>query len=259
MMATISGIMSTNDSQWKSFYRNQYANQWQTFARELGEKPYHVRYQGQCLEPLQALEGKRVLEVGVGRGDLLSRFVPDTNMRFGCDLSAGNIQASQQRFAEESRSVFLSHADAETLPFADASFDAVYSLSVLFYVPNWPHAVAEMFRVAKPGGLVLFDMLNALHVTSMANHTWRIACRMMGRELGRTTLATPASLLAAARPHACSLRCTGNYILLPAGLPVLKEAGNWCQFVPALAYANTESPARWLAHKILIQATRSHD
>jgi SAM-dependent methyltransferase len=45
-------------------------------------------------------------------------------------------------------------ADALNLPFADRSFDVVVSALVINFVPDRPRGLAEMRRVAKPGGLV---------------------------------------------------------------------------------------------------------
>lgn len=242
-------------SNWKSFYRKQYGGHWRRFSQSLAQQPYHIRYQETCLAPIREIRGS-VLEVGVGRGDLLSRIPHESCQVYGCDLSEGNIAGCAERFRAMKREAHLCHGDAENLPYGADCFDAVYSLSVLWYVPDYRKAIHEMFRVAKPGGLVLFDMYNAWHITSLSNHGWRILCRSLGRELGRTTLATVSSLAAEVAPLASDYHIFGNYLLLPAGLPVLKEAGNLCRFVPALAYAMSEGPGRCLAHKLLVAAKK---
>lgn len=197
------------------------------------------------------------MEAGVGRGDLLARYPHPSNLLFGCDISEGNIEGCKMWFDELRRPVHLCHADLEHLPYRDRSFDVVYSLSVLWYVPSLSIAVDELFRVAKPGGLVVFDMLNAWHVTSLANHGWRILCRLAGRELGRTTLTTPRRMTSLVKRWSNDFHIYGNYLLLPTFLPVLKEAGNWCKWFPRLSYAMTESPMRLLSHKLLVVARKS--
>lgn len=240
-------------SNWKSFYRKQYGGHWQQFSQSLAQQPYHVRYQETCLASIREIRG-RVLEVGMGRGDLLSRIPHETCQLYGCDLSEGNVASCAERFREMKREARLCHADAEQLPYGNNSFDAVYSLSVLWYVPDYRNVIREMFRVAKPGGLVVFDMYNAWHITSLSNHCWRYLCRAMGRELGRTTLATVSSLTEVVAPLAVDYHIYGNYLLLPAGLPVLKEMGNLCRFIPSMAYAMNEEIMRSLAHKLLVIA-----
>jgi malonyl-CoA O-methyltransferase len=49
----------------------------------------------------------------------------------------------------------------EALPFADATFDAVFSSLVLQWVPEWQKAVAEMQRVLKPGGVLAISTFGA--------------------------------------------------------------------------------------------------
>ncbi|NPU99378.1 MAG: class I SAM-dependent methyltransferase [Candidatus Omnitrophica bacterium] len=241
---------------WKNFYRNCYAGQWETFSETLSRQAYHRKYQDLCLMRLKEIRHGRILEVGAGRGDLLARYPDLSNELYGCDLSEGNLLAARERFTETGRPVYLGLADAEYLPYADNRFDAVYSLSVLWYLPHPGAAIREMFRVAKPGGMVLFDMLNAFHVTTLSNHAWRILCRWFGRELGRTSFATPGWLARVVGEQAAEYHVYGNFLALPAGLPVLKEAGNWCRFVPRLAYAMTEGPGRVLAHKLLVTAIK---
>ncbi|MGC9328079.1 MAG: class I SAM-dependent methyltransferase [Candidatus Hinthialibacter sp.] len=240
---------------WKNFYRNQYGGHWRRFSEDLAQQPYHVRYQNLCLSAVREVKG-RILEVGAGRGDLLSKMPPDRAGLFGCDISIENITACADRFRRMERPVHLCHADAEQLPYGSESFDAVYSLSVLWYLPDYRAAVREMFRVTKPGGLVLFDMYNAWHITTLTNHAWRILRRLAGHELGRTKMAAVSPLEKLVRPLAMEYHIYGNYLLLPAGLPALKEAGNLCRFVPSMAYAMSEGPMRHLAHKLLVAAKK---
>lgn len=244
-----------DSSHWKIFYRKQYGGHWRQFSQSLAQQPYHIHYQEICLAPIREIRG-RILEVGVGRGDLLARIPHESCELHGCDLSESNVNGCAERFRELGRNVSLCHADAEHLPYGRDFFDAVYSLSVLWYVPDYRTAIQEMFRVVKPGGWVVFDMYNACHVTSLSNHYWRKICRAMGRELGRTTLATVSSLSEAVKPWADEYHVYGNYLLLPAGLPVLKEAGNLCRFVPSWAYAMSEGSLRGLAHKLLVVAKK---
>lgn len=248
--------MKQNNSTWKDFYRNCYSHYWKDYSQALAQQPYHIRYQDACLEPIRHFPGNRLLESGVGRGDLLCRWTEKNISLYGCDISAGNIQYCQQRFLQLQKEAFLSHADAERLPFANESFDIVYSLSVLWYVPNFEEAIAELFRVTKPGGMILFDMLNTWHVTSLANHFWRKLCRVAGRELGHTSLSSPNQLMQIVEQHTDEYHLYGNYLYLPAGLPVFKEAGNLCRYFPKLAYAMNEGFSRRFSHKLLAVARK---
>ena len=101
----------------------------------------------------QSWKNRRVLEVGCGQGPL-ANYLPSLGATVvGMDMS----DASLRRAAEGKRelgndALTLMHADAEKLPFADASFDSVVSFGVLHHTPDTDGAVQEVRRVLKPGG-----------------------------------------------------------------------------------------------------------
>src|SRR6478735_8531611 len=99
-------------------------------------------------------EGDRVLDVGCGTGHLtfaVARRSGSGELR-GVDLAQPYIEHAR-RHNQDARIVF-EVADACALPFADKHFDRVLSLLVLHFVPQAEQAIAEMRRVAKPGGVV---------------------------------------------------------------------------------------------------------
>jgi ubiquinone/menaquinone biosynthesis C-methylase UbiE len=99
----------------------------------------------------------RTLEVGVGTG-LNLKLYPDDVQLTGVDLSGGMLKVARERAAELGREVDLQEADAQRLPFSDNSFDTVTCTLALCSVPDVQVAVAEMYRVLRPGGqLLLLD------------------------------------------------------------------------------------------------------
>ncbi|MGJ7511809.1 class I SAM-dependent methyltransferase [Variovorax sp. GT1P44] len=99
-------------------------------------------------------DGEKVLDVGCGTGHLafaVTRRTGAGEVR-GVDLAEPYI-AHARRHNQDPRIVF-DVADACALPFPDRSFDRVLSLLVLHFVPEPGKAIAEMRRVAKPGGVV---------------------------------------------------------------------------------------------------------
>jgi SAM-dependent methyltransferase len=70
----------------------------------------------------------------------------------GIDLTDRAIQFTSQRLAHYGFHSHLRVADAEQLPFADDSFDIVYSYGVLHHSPDTAQAIREVCRVLRPGG-----------------------------------------------------------------------------------------------------------
>ena len=101
------------------------------------------------------LQNARVLEVGAGSGLLQDQARDYT----GLDLSATARHYFHKPFVQ---------ADARAMPFADAAFDAAWSIWVLEHVPNPEMALAEMRRVLKPNGLLL--LWPAWQVSALASH-----------------------------------------------------------------------------------------
>ena len=108
--------------------------------------------------------GQSVLEIGVGAGTDFVRFARAGADATGVDLTEHAIRLVGRRLANEGLTAQLRQADAERLPFEDASFDRVYSWGVLHHTPDTPRAVREAMRVLKPGGRIC--------VMLYARHSW---------------------------------------------------------------------------------------
>jgi len=70
----------------------------------------------------------------------------------GIDLSFHSIELARQNAEINQVNPLLLNADVESLPFADCSFDLVYSWGVLHHTPDTERALHEVHRVLKPGG-----------------------------------------------------------------------------------------------------------
>src|SRR5918911_26386 len=96
--------------------------------------------------------GKRLLEVGCGMGTDLLQFARGGAACTGVDLTPRSVEISSLHFGLYNMRADFVLADGERLPFADASFDVVYSNGVLHHTPDTEQAVRELHRVLKPGG-----------------------------------------------------------------------------------------------------------
>jgi ubiquinone/menaquinone biosynthesis C-methylase UbiE len=100
----------------------------------------------------------RSLEIGSGTGYFTLNL-----MRAGLieqatcsDISPGMLETLHANAERLGLEVHTEPADAERLPFADASFDLVLGHAILHHIPDLPRAFAEFERVLAPGGTVLF-------------------------------------------------------------------------------------------------------
>jgi len=99
--------------------------------------------------------GLKVLEVGVGAGTDFINWVRQGAVATGVDLTPEGVALTRERLALEGLTANVQVADAENLPFPDATFDLVYSYGVLHHSPDTRRAVREVHRVLKPGGTAL--------------------------------------------------------------------------------------------------------
>ena len=102
--------------------------------------------------------GMKVLDIAGGTGDLARAFAKRAGpqgMVVLTDINAAMLREGRDRLLDAGMMLPLAQCDAETLPFKDNTFDVV---SVAFGLRNMTHkdaALAEMRRVARPGGKVL--------------------------------------------------------------------------------------------------------
>jgi phosphatidylethanolamine/phosphatidyl-N-methylethanolamine N-methyltransferase len=122
-----------------------------------------------AVELVNELPGRDVLEVGVGTGLALPYYNVDRRIT-GIDLSAEMLALAGKRVAASRlrNIVALREMDAEATDFPDASFDIAVAMFVASVVPHPPLLLAEMRRVVRPGGSILF----VNHFASQQGFRW---------------------------------------------------------------------------------------
>ena len=105
-------------------------------------------------EAADLLAGSRVLDVATGSGNAAIAAA-----RCGCDVVGIDyvpalLDRARVRTRAEGLAVDFVEADAEALPFADASFDAVLSVVGVMFAPDHERAAAELMRVCRPTGTI---------------------------------------------------------------------------------------------------------
>ncbi len=114
------------------------------------------------------LAGKTVLEFGCGLGLYMNAMLRYTPRVFGFD-----VEIERLAVARESGIAHLAGAVGEDLPFADASFDVVFSNDVLEHVHDDKRSAREIVRVLKPGGRAVIYVPNRLYLFETHGVYWR--------------------------------------------------------------------------------------
>ncbi len=107
---------------------------------------------------LELSPGEAVLDVGCGpASDVfeLEAIVGPTGRAVGVDVSYAMIEEARKRAATVASRAEFEVSPIESLPFPDATFDAVRTERVLMHVADAARAVRELVRVTKPGGRVV--------------------------------------------------------------------------------------------------------
>ncbi|HEX2241279.1 MAG TPA: methyltransferase domain-containing protein [Actinomycetota bacterium] len=99
-------------------------------------------------------EGDEVLDVATGSGNVALLAAQRGAIVSACDLTPAMVELAGSRFASAGVSVDVIEADAEELPYEDDRFDFVLSAFGAMFAPHPDIVARQMFRVAKPGGLV---------------------------------------------------------------------------------------------------------
>jgi ubiquinone/menaquinone biosynthesis C-methylase UbiE len=100
----------------------------------------------------ESARGLKVLEIGVGMGADYLQWLKAGAHATGIDMSSASLEKARNRCASAGYDSDLRVADAEHLPFADNTFDVVYSYGVMHHSPDTPQCIREALRVLKPGG-----------------------------------------------------------------------------------------------------------
>jgi ubiquinone/menaquinone biosynthesis C-methylase UbiE len=108
---------------------------------------------------LGPIAGKNVLDVGCGDDAIASELALRGAAVTGLDPDPVIIAAARRRAAAERIELRLVEGKAESLPFSDATFDAVLAVATLCFIRDAERAIAEMARALKPGGRIVIGEL----------------------------------------------------------------------------------------------------
>ncbi|MFN2625940.1 MAG: class I SAM-dependent methyltransferase, partial [Mycobacteriales bacterium] len=121
----------------------------------------------------------------VGMGADAVRWASHAARFTGVDLTERAVSITRTRLASARLTADIRVADAESLPFAEGSFDLVWSWGVLHHTPDSDRALAEAARVLRPGGRYAVMVYHRRSWVAIA--AWVRYCLLRGRPFASLT------------------------------------------------------------------------
>ena len=138
----------------------------------------------------EKVQGKRILEVGVGTGKNFPYYPPDADIT-AIDFSERMLARARKKAKKQAIKVDLRQMDVQKLDFPDNSFDTVVASFVFCSVPDAVKGLMEVERVCRPGGQVLLleHVLSSNRILAALMNLFNpIASRLMGPNINRRTV-----------------------------------------------------------------------
>ena len=142
----------------------------QEYFREIDRRIFHPRYMrltadaegrvfGRYVD-FDSLDGKEVLEVGCGSGIAAQMLAEAGANLTAVDLTPWAVATTRSRLDAFGLAAEVREADGEALPFADDSFDVVFSWGVIHHSSDMDRALRELVRVCRAGGELVLMVYN---------------------------------------------------------------------------------------------------
>jgi SAM-dependent methyltransferase len=127
---------------------------WNLVAQEYAEvtTPFFARYAEVALHRAGVRAGTRVLDIAAGPGTLSLLAAKRGCATTAIDFAPAMIDELRAQATRAQVTVTAQVADGQALPFADASFEAAFSMFGLIFFPDRIQGFREMLRVLVPGG-----------------------------------------------------------------------------------------------------------
>jgi ubiquinone/menaquinone biosynthesis C-methylase UbiE len=178
----------------QNFWQNSPCDSWFTqekrgtreFYQSLDDHRYKVHPQLISALKLEKACGMRVLEIGCGCGSEAERFARNGAHYTAVDLTNIAVSLTQRRFQLANLQGRFVQCDAENLPFADGSFDVVYSHGVLHHTPDTPRTIREVYRVLADCGsaMVMLYYRNSFNYQVNLRVVRRLRACLLRTQLG---------------------------------------------------------------------------
>ncbi|PKO28433.1 MAG: hypothetical protein CVU32_01095 [Betaproteobacteria bacterium HGW-Betaproteobacteria-5] len=106
--------------------------------------------------PFGQLEGKDVLEVGLGYGTVSQRLAESGAKYTGLDIAAGPVAMANHRLKQENLNGIAVQGSILEPDFPAESFDTIVAIGCLHHTGNLRKAIAQCWKLLRPGGSLIF-------------------------------------------------------------------------------------------------------
>ena len=163
-------------------YWDRHVDDWKIARHTPGTREFFEEIEAYRFEKLDYLEnvvdfagfpGKRVLEVGCGVANDLSRFARGDALVTGIDIAPRAVELARRNFSQRGLQGEFHLMNGEAMTFPDDTFDVAYCHTVLHFTLSPETMICEIHRVLKPGGLAILMMVN--------RHSWMNLLRIVMR------------------------------------------------------------------------------
>lgn len=182
------------------------------------------------LRNLAVRRGQKVIECGCGTGRILLALARKGVSCSGIDTSKNMLTLLKKKARKEKLDISVKQGDIEHIPFGDNIFDGVFSIHVLMHMQNIRTAVAEMYRIAKPGARIVFDLPSR-------DSPWTKLSMLLDPQKKRTLLYTRKQLMKELEGYDYRLTGIFSYARTFYKIPVLRHLVAFLErFVPLPLY-----------------------
>ena len=134
-------------------------------------RDYEDRCDRVAIRALLPVMGERLIEVGAGYGRLADEYRGFREIVL-FDASPAHVEAAREEFRNDPQ-VRVEQGDAYSLPFPDATFDAVVCVRVVHHLEHPEAVFAEFSRVLRPGGVLVLEFANKRNLKAVIRRALR--------------------------------------------------------------------------------------
>lgn len=236
---------------WRQYYQSVYPAVWRQQVKKYG----FGWYQQAMLDLLCTYShpGEEVLEVGIGTGEGLALRLARLGRRvYGIDISPDLLQDCRGVFAEANLCPLVVAGCASHVPLRSEMFDLVYLYGTTWYLPDLSCALAEAARVLRPGRHLIFDVMNACHITPLSGYLYNQAKHcLLGRPPSFWKPTTPWAVSRTLAALGLKWQVKGFYVFLPSNLPIIGDRLALVTRSHLASYGLQDSLLRFLGSKLL--------